>query len=68
MASPCVAELLRVAIARLANSSTAVLDAELLLAAASGKDRTWLKTWPEQTLASDVLVRFEQTLARREAG
>lgn len=43
----------------------AALDAEILLAHAMGKSRTWLKTWPEHLLSQDQVCRFEDFIRRR---
>lgn len=63
-----VAALLQAAVARLPGSDTARLDAELLLARALGRDRTWLRTWPERELNDSEQAAFAALLARREAG
>ncbi|HEY7773145.1 MAG TPA: peptide chain release factor N(5)-glutamine methyltransferase [Marinagarivorans sp.] len=44
------------------------LDAELLLAAASGLNRTYFYTWPEKVLNAEVEAKFLALLARREQG
>jgi release factor glutamine methyltransferase len=44
------------------------LDAELLLAHALGKDRSYLRAWPERVPAPAQAARFESLLARRLAG
>ncbi|MHA7879402.1 MAG: peptide chain release factor N(5)-glutamine methyltransferase [Saccharospirillum sp.] len=44
------------------------LDAELLLAECLGRSRTWLFTWPEQTLAPEHWQRFQSLVARRAEG
>ena len=54
--------------AELPDSPTPRLDAELLLAAALGKPRSYLRTWPERELAPDVVERFAAWLERRRAG
>lgn len=63
-----VAALLQTAAAQLPQSPTARLDAELLLAQALGRERVWLRTWPEQAVDADGEQRFQALLARREAG
>jgi release factor glutamine methyltransferase len=68
MATPPVAELLKAAARRLGSSATPALDAELLLAAALGRDRTWLRTWPEYEPVPDAVSRFDALLQRREQG
>lgn len=59
---------LRDARLRLTMSPTAALDAELLLAHALDRKRTWLRAWPEAVLPDDRRERFEALLARRENG
>ena len=54
--------------ADLADSPSATLDAELLLAAALGKSRSYLRTWPEREVAADCAQVFAATLARRRNG
>lgn len=44
------------------------LDADLLLARALGKTRTWLFTWPDKTVDPEPLASFEAMLERRLAG
>lgn len=61
-----IASLLRDA--QLPQSPTAQLDAELLLAAALGKTRSYLRTWPERIVGSDAAEAFAGFLARRRAG
>jgi len=53
---------------RLTDSPTAGLDAELLLAHALERKRTWLRAWPEAVLPDDRRERFEALLGRRENG
>ncbi len=52
----------------LPGSDTAQLDAELLLAAALGKPRSYLRTWPERELNDEQLQRFQAAIARRQQG
>lgn len=54
--------------AHLPDSPTARLDAELLLAAALGKPRSFLRTWPERVVSSEVAERFATYLERRRSG
>lgn len=54
--------------AQLPDSPSARLDAELLLAAAMGKTRSFLRTWPERLVDSEAHERFETWLERRRAG
>ncbi|MFJ2366130.1 peptide chain release factor N(5)-glutamine methyltransferase [Pseudomonas sp. NPDC087697] len=61
-----IASLLRAA--DLPDSPTARLDAELLLAAALGKSRSFLHTWPERIVPSEAALTFAEYLQRRRAG
>ncbi|MDF0730139.1 peptide chain release factor N(5)-glutamine methyltransferase [Pseudomonas entomophila] len=61
-----IASLLRNA--QLPDSPTARLDAELLLAAALGKSRSYLHTWPERIVSSEAADTFAGYLVRRRAG
>lgn len=61
-----IASLLRAA--ELPDSPTARLDAELLLAAALGKPRSYLHTWPEKIVSSEAALTFAHYLQRRRAG
>ncbi|MCH4870505.1 peptide chain release factor N(5)-glutamine methyltransferase [Pseudomonas sp. TMW22089] len=61
-----IASLLRAA--ELPDSPTARLDAELLLAAALGKSRSYLHTWPEKIVSSESALTFSDYLLRRRAG
>ncbi|KRP62507.1 peptide chain release factor N(5)-glutamine methyltransferase [Pseudomonas trivialis] len=61
-----IASLLRAA--DLPDSPTARLDVELLLAAALGKSRSYLHTWPEKIVSSDAALTFAGYLRRRRAG
>ncbi len=61
-----IASLLRGA--ELPDSPTARLDAELLLAAAIGKTRSYLHTWPERIVSSEAAQTFAEYLQRRRAG
>ncbi|MBF8008671.1 peptide chain release factor N(5)-glutamine methyltransferase [Pseudomonas brenneri] len=61
-----IASLLRAA--ELPDSPTARLDAELLLAAALGKSRSFLHTWPERIVSSEAALTFAQYLQRRRSG
>ncbi|WAJ38613.1 peptide chain release factor N(5)-glutamine methyltransferase [Pseudomonas sp. GOM7] len=56
------------ATADLPDSPTPRLDAELLLAAALGKPRSYLRTWPERELEADQLAQFQANLQRRRQG
>lgn len=49
-------------------SDSAKLDAELLLARALNKPRSYLFTWPEQTLTTAQWQQFEALLELREQG
>ena len=61
-----IASLLRAA--DLPDSPTARLDAESLLAAALGKSRSFLHTWPERIVPSDAALTFADYLQRRRGG
>jgi release factor glutamine methyltransferase len=61
-----IASLLRNA--ELPDSPTARLDAELLLAAALGKPRSFLHTWPERIVSSEAAQAFDGYLKRRRTG
>ena len=61
-----IASLLRAA--ELPDSPTARLDAELLLAAALGKSRSYLHTWPEKIVSSEAALTFAEYLLRRRTG
>ena len=61
-----IASLLRAA--DLPDSPTARLDAELLLAAALGKSRSYLHTWPEKIVSSEAALAFADFLVRRRGG
>ena len=63
-----VDEALAAARARLTASPSARLDAELLLAATLGRQRTWLHAWPEATLSPGEAERFDERITRRAAG
>jgi|SaaInlV_100m_DNA_5_1039725.scaffolds.fasta_scaffold00907_6 release factor glutamine methyltransferase len=65
---PSVGNLISSAVARLPNSDSARLDAELLLAKALGKNRTWLFTWPEYQPSAEQITEFESLLAERNEG
>ena len=54
--------------ADLPDSPTPRLDAELLLAAALNKPRSYLRTWPERELEVDQLALFQANLMRRRQG
>lgn len=54
--------------ARLPDSPSARLDAELLLAAALGKPRSFLRTWPERVVSREAHDLYDRYLARRVAG
>ena len=54
--------------AELADSPSAQLDAELLLAAALGKPRSYLRTWTEREVEAACAELFAAHLARRRKG
>ncbi|KPW92284.1 Release factor glutamine methyltransferase [Pseudomonas syringae pv. cerasicola] len=61
-----IASLLRSA--ELPDSQTARLDIELLLAAALGKPRSFLHTWPERIVSTEAALAFAGYLQRRRTG
>jgi len=61
-----IASLLRNA--ELPDSPTARLDVELLLAAALGKPRSFLHTWPERIVSTEAAVTFAGYVERRRTG
>ncbi|KPX46335.1 peptide chain release factor N(5)-glutamine methyltransferase [Pseudomonas syringae pv. tagetis] len=61
-----IASLLRSA--ELPDSPTARLDIELLLAAALGKPRSFLHTWPERIVSTEAALAFADYLQRRRTG
>ena len=63
---PSIEALLRQA--RLPDSPTARLDAELLLAHALGKPRSYLHTWPEREPEAEQQETFVRLLECRQAG
>lgn len=66
---PTVAELLQGASQELASvSSTALLDAEILLCDVLDKSRTWLRTWPDKEINSEQQAAFNQYRERRLGG
>ncbi len=56
------------ATAEITESESARLDAELLLASLLQKSRSWLHTWPDRTIQSDLTTRFNRLVARRISG
>lgn len=54
--------------ADLPDSPTPRLDAELLLAAALGKPRSYLRTWPERELDAAQQAQFNAFMQRRRSG
>lgn len=49
-------------------SDSALLDSEILLYTALGKDRTYLRTWPEQTLSPEQIETYQKLLHERQQG
>jgi len=67
--APTIAECLRTWSEQLQNASESPrLDAEVLLAEALQKNRTYLYTWPEKQLDERVLQAFFVNAQRRQAG
>jgi len=54
--------------AQLVDSPSARLDAELLLASALNKPRSYLYAWPQQEVSEGQAQRFAQYIGRRRAG
>lgn len=65
---PNVQQALHAAQQCLANSDSAKLDSELLLAAVLDKQRTFLRAFPETSLSDAQYQRFTEWLQRRQAG
>jgi release factor glutamine methyltransferase len=63
-----VRQVLDQASVRLRASDSAALDAQLLLAHALGKSRTWLYAWPEAAVDAAALQGFHGLLEARAAG
>lgn len=59
---------LKSARARFTDSASPDLDAELLLAHALKRGRTWLRAWPEARIEGPERERFDELVARRAAG
>lgn len=53
---------------RLAQVSSFTLDAELLLLHATGRDRTWIYSHPEEELPNETVDQFLALIARRTDG
>ncbi len=69
MATQNVSHWLSLAATRLEGASaTPRLDAEILLSKVMGKDRTWLRTWPEVSLDEQQYRQFERLLDDRVSG
>lgn len=51
-----------------AGAAQARLETELLLAAAAGRRRSWLRAFPETLLDAAAVTRFRELVARRAAG
>lgn len=66
--SETVAALIGWATSVLEHVASARLDAELLLAHAAGRPRSWVHTWPDAAPGRDVVERFRASVARRAAG
>lgn len=63
-----IKQALRMAQHALYGQESAQIDSELIVAFAIGRDRTYLYTWPEQTLSPSQLTLFEALLERRVLG
>ncbi len=60
--------LIRAAKSLAASSDSATLDAEILLSHTLNKDRSYLRSWPEQTLTPEQLDMFNDYLEQRLQG
>lgn len=67
-AGDSVSAALAAARARLAQSPSPGLDAEVLVAHALGRSRTFLHAWPEAELPSGARAHLDELVARRAAG
>lgn len=63
-----VAASLAEARARLSESPSPGIDAEVLLCHILGRDRSWLRAWPEAELAPARSARFHELINRRAGG
>ncbi|MGI9212486.1 MAG: peptide chain release factor N(5)-glutamine methyltransferase [Methylococcaceae bacterium] len=63
-----VSQAIEEAVSLLTVCDTPRLDAELLLGFCLGKNRTWLKTWPEQCLAHHQLSYYQTLVSQRASG
>lgn len=63
-----VGALLRQAQERLTESPSARADVEIFLSEILGRQRAWLRAFPETPVAAEQLQRFETMVARREQG
>ncbi len=63
-----IAETLAAARERLVDSPSAAADAEILLAHVLGRERTWLRAWPERAIDAGRGARFDELIARRAGG
>jgi len=66
--APSIRRLLENAAARLPDTVSARMDAEVLLAHVINRPRSYLYTWPERNLPSNQQARFDRLLQRRAAG
>ena len=66
--NPKLSALLEQARCFLAESDSARLDAELLLAKVLEKDRVFLRTWPDFLVDEELREKYAQLLARRKNG
>ncbi len=49
-------------------SDSALLDAEVLLCTALGKERTYLRSWPDKVLHPEQIAAFKHLLQQRQQG
>ena len=62
---PTIAEAMRHAMTQLAKIESAKLDSELLLAKALGKDRVFIKAWPQQVIDEPQWQQFQRWIKQR---
>ena len=69
ISTPSINDTLRNARVKLKETGEiALLEAEILLAHVLGCNRTYLRTWPEQTLTPEQQTQFQQLINRRRHG
>ncbi len=63
-----IEHLLKEAAARLSQSDTATLDAQVLLADVLAVDRSYFYAWPDKVINPECEAKFEALITRREQG